>query len=148
MPRRKVTVSVMIDRPGKTAPRRVVEVGDLRIELAGVGRVQRQAPDRIVDPSARFGDRARQRLVLGEEGRQVGAQSHAGGAGQRREIEDKVGRIGIGQIQGVGEDQAPLRIGVADLNGEAGAGADDVAGAEGVAGDRVLDARHDRSFHP
>ena len=49
-----------------------------------------------------------------------------------------VGRLLVGKRQRVGEHQASLGIGIADLDGLAGAALEDVARPEGVAGDAVL----------
>ena len=47
------------------------------------------------------------------------------------------------RVSASAEDQPPFRVGIADLDGEALAALQDVAGAEGVAGHRILDRRDD-----
>src|ERR1700688_4660190 len=57
------------DRAGKRARRRVVDVGDLRIEPGIVGWPQRQSPQRIVLLFGAACDVQRQRLIIGVKGR-------------------------------------------------------------------------------
>src|SRR6266436_7429169 len=52
------------DGAGKRARRRIVDVGDLRIEPAIVGQPQRQSPQRIVLLSGAARDVQRQRLIV------------------------------------------------------------------------------------
>ena len=63
---------------------------------------------------------ARQRLdgllARAEQRRQLGAERDARGAGQRREVDQQVGSLRVGRGQRVGEHQAALGIGVADLD--------------------------------
>ena len=64
-------------------------------------------------------DLRRQRVVVGVEGRQVRPERDPRRAGQRGEVEDQVRLVLIGARERVGEDQAPLGVGVADLDREA-----------------------------
>src|SRR6202022_2002608 len=57
------------DRAGKRARRRVVDVGDFRIEPAIVRRPQRQSPQRIVLLSGAGRGMQRHRLIIGVKGR-------------------------------------------------------------------------------
>src|ERR1700710_297264 len=57
------------DRAGKAAGRRVVDIGDLGIEPAIVGRPQRHSPQWIVLLFRQAGDVERQRLIIGVKGR-------------------------------------------------------------------------------
>ena len=110
-----------------------------------VGAPERHAPDRIGGALAACSAIARgERLVVGVERRQVGAERDPRGAGQRREIEQELGRLLVGERQRVGEDQPPFRVGVADLDREPLAADDHVARPHRRAGDRVLDDRDDR----
>ena len=127
------------DRAGKAAFGGVDHVGHVRFQHVVVPVPQGQAPDGIVLGRARGKQGAGERLVIGEERRQVRAERYAGGAGQRREIEDQVGGMFAGAGQRVAQDQPAFGIGVRVLDGQALAGAQHVARAEGCGGHRVLD---------
>ena len=102
---------------------------------------QRQPPQRIVLGRGMPRDVGGERVVVGVEGRQLGAERDARGAGQRAHVDQQVGRLLVGQRQRVGQDQPAFGVGVADLDGEALARAVDVERPEGVAGNRILDRR-------
>ena len=51
----------------------------------------------------------------------------------------------VGQRQRIGQHQPSFGIGIADLDGEALAALQHVAGPEGVAGNRVLDGRDEHA---
>ena len=80
----------------------------------------------------------RQRLVVGIERRQVRPERHARRAGQRGDGDEVVGRLLVGEADGVGEHEPALGVGIADLHRHAVPARQHVAGAEGVAGDAVL----------
>ena len=71
-----------------------------------------------------------ERIVVGEEGRQIGAERDTCGAGQRGEIGNQFRLVLVGKRQRVGEDQAAFGIGIADLDRDALARRVDVARAE------------------
>ena len=60
-----------------------------------------------------------ERLVVGEERRQLRAERDARGAGERRDVDQQIGRLLVGERQRIGQDEPALGIGVADLDGEA-----------------------------
>src|SRR5260370_18156145 len=60
------------DRAGKRARRRVIDVGDLRIEPGIVGWPQRQSPQRTVLLFGTARDVERQRLIVCVKGREIG----------------------------------------------------------------------------
>ena len=85
------------------------------------------------------GDVARQSVGAGVERRQLRPQRDAGGAGERGKIKQQLRRLVIGQRQRVGEDEAAFSVGVADFNAEPLAAGENIAGAEGVGRDGILD---------
>ena len=80
---------------------------NLGIELALVGMPERHAPDRIVHGEAVAGDVGGKRVVIGVEGRQLGAERYAGRAGEGGEIDDEVRAFLVGQRQGVARISRP-----------------------------------------
>ncbi len=62
------------------------------------------------------GDIAGKRLVVGVEGRQVGPERDARGAGERAHVDEQIGALLIRQRQRISQDEAAFRIGVADLD--------------------------------
>ncbi len=89
-----------------------------------------------------IGEIGGERVVVGVDRHDVRAERDAGGAGQRGEVDEQVGRLLAGERQRVGEHQPPFGVGVADLDADALAALEDVAGAEGGAGDGILDRRN------
>ena len=130
------------DGAGERRLPHVVDVGNRAFEVCIVARPERQPPYRIADAGRRRHHLRGERVVVGEQRRQVGPKRHAGRARQRGETRTALGRFLVGQRQGVGEDQPPLGIGVADLDRRAGARSQHVAWPEGVAGDAVLGRRN------
>ncbi len=93
------------DRPGEAAFGGVVQVGDVGLDVAFVGWPEGHPPDRVGGDGRGFGQVGGQALVIGVEGRQVGSQRDAGGAGQRRHV-DHERRVLLGrERERVGEDQ-------------------------------------------
>ena len=129
------------DRAGEAAAAGIVEIGDRALEHRLVGPPQRHAPQRIGDARCGGRDLRRERLVVGVIGRQIGAERDPRRAGQRREVEEELRRLLVGERERVGENEPPFGVGVADFDGEALAAAQDVAGAHRRGGDRVLDDR-------
>ncbi len=109
----------------------------------GIRRPERHPPDRIGDAGGMAGEIGGERVVAGVDGHDVGTERDAGGAGEGGEIDDEVGRLLAGEGERIGEDEAAFGIGVADLDGQALAALEDVAGAEGGAGDGILDRRNE-----
>jgi hypothetical protein len=72
------------DRPREPALRRVVEIGDARFDHLFVRRMEGQAPDRVGDGEGGPRKRRGELLVIGVEGRDIGAHGHARGPGERR----------------------------------------------------------------
>src|SRR5205085_10529182 len=82
-------------------------------------------------------------VVVHKQGRKVRPERDSGGAGEGGEIDDQLRPSLAGAGQGVAEDEATFGVGIADLDAEALAAGKDVAGAEGVAGNGVLDRGDD-----
>ena len=122
----------------------VAEIGDVGGEHLLIMLPERHPPQRVGNLLALRQQRVGERVVIGEQGGKVGAERDPRGAGQGGEIEDQLGLL-LGRAgERVGEDQPPLRVGIADLDGEPLAALQDVAGPEGVAGDGILDRRDDQ----
>jgi len=119
----------------------IVGVGDFRLQHRVVATPQRQPPQRIVLARGRAHQLGGERVVVGEERRNLGAERDTSGAGQGREIDQQVGRFLVGERERVGQDQAAFGVGIADFDGEPLARAENVARAKAGAGDRVLDRR-------
>ncbi len=79
-------------------------------------------------------ERFREGFISGIDRRQVRTERHAGGAGQSRHVDDKVRILLVGQSQGIGEDQPPFRVGIADLDCQTLAGGQNVPWSECIAG--------------
>ena len=86
-----------------------------------------------------------ERIIVGEKGRQIGAERDACGAGQRREVGDEFGLVLVGERQRIGKDEAALGIGIADLDGDALARGINIARTKARAGDRVLHRRNEHA---
>ena len=77
-------------------------------------------------------------IVIGEKGRHIGTKRDPRRAGKRRKVSDQFGFILIGERKRVGEDQAALGVGIADLDGDTFARGVNIPRPERGAGDRVL----------
>ena len=86
-----------------------------------------------------------ERLVVGVERRQLGAERDPRRAGERAHVDQKIGPLLVGERERIGENEAALGVGVADLDGEAVARAVDVERPERAAGDRILDGRNEHA---
>src|SRR5262245_9378503 len=94
------------DRAALAARRYVVDVGGLRLEHGFVGAPQRHAPQRIVLGGGTARESGGQRLIIGIERRPIGTESDSRGAGERRHVDDELGRTLVGQRQRIAENQA------------------------------------------
>ena len=90
------------------------------------------------------GDQRRKRVVVGVEGRQVGAERDPRGAGQRGEVEHQLRRVLVRKRKRVGKDHPPFGVGVADFDRDPLAADDHVARAHRRRRDRILDDRDQR----
>ena len=90
---------------------------------------------------------AARRSSRGVEGHDLRSEGDAGGAGQRREVDEEVRLLFRGERERIGEDEAAFGVGVADLDGQALAAREHVARPEGGAGDGVFD-RRDQDAQP
>mmetsp|Transcript_5854 Transcript_5854/g.15008 ORF Transcript_5854/g.15008 Transcript_5854/m.15008 type:complete len:342 (+) Transcript_5854:382-1407(+) len=117
----------------------VVHVGYLGIEHLLVPPEEGQPPCVVVLLRGALGEPARDKVVVGEDGRHVGPQGNPPRARQRGAVNDKVWGLLASRHQRVGEDQPPLGVRVADLRREAVAGRQHVARAEGPPRDGILD---------
>ena len=77
-----------------------------------------------------------------EQRGQVWAECAAGGARQRGEIDDEVRLFFARTRQRIAQNKPPLGVGIADFDGYACARAQHVAGAEGIARNRIFHCRH------
>ncbi len=114
----------------------------MAIEITQVRAPERHAPHRVAGQFAGTDPGLRQRIVVGEERRQVRAQRDACRAGERGEIQDQI-RVLLGRIaQRIAQHQAPFCIGVVHFHRHAGAGGDHFARAECIRAHRVLHCRN------
>ena len=129
------------DRPGMRPVRYVVDVCRLAVEELAVGAPQRQAPHRVVLRRARRGQPFGELVVIAEQCRQFRPERDPRRARQGRGIDEhrRLFRARLGER--IAQDQAPLGIGVADLDRDALPCLDDVERPHRVAADRVLDER-------
>ena len=143
------TNSLQIERRSDGAAERhvgrVVDVGHLAVEHAAVAGEQRQPPHRLGDLVAGGQQLVGQGVIVAEQRRQVGAQRHPGGAGQRGAIDHHRRLLRGAFEQGVAQDQPALGVGIADLDGDALARRHHVERPEGVARHAVLDRRHQQA---
>ena len=100
-------------------------------------RRQRHRPEGLSCPLGRGHDLLA-KVRCSHDGGHVIAQGHDLGSGESRHVQDGVRLLGHGPGQGVGHDQASLRVGVGDLDRRAVEHRDDVAGALGVGSRHVL----------
>ena len=123
----------------------VVDVGHLAVEHAAIAGEQRQPPHRLGDFVAGSQKLLGQGIVVAEQRRQVGAQRHPGGAGQRGAIDHHRRFLRGAFEQGVAQDQPSFGVGVADLDGDALARRHHIERPEGIARHAVLDRRHQQA---
>ena len=138
-------------RAGEAVGRHIVDIGDLGGKLRLVGLPQRHAPDRIANREGCIRQRIRQRVVIRIEWRQVRTERDACCSGQRRHVDQERGLLVVGKRQGVGKHETALGIGIADLDRDALAAGQHVAGPERIAGDGVLDRGNEHAqtnIHP
>ncbi len=131
------------DGAGHAAGRRIGDIGKFGADILVVAHIERHPPQRVIRLQARLGQIAGKFAVVREEGRQVGAERDAGSTRQRRHVDHQVRCVFIGIGQRIGEDQPSLGIRIVDLHGQALAASVDIAGAEGVGRNRILDDRND-----
>ena len=134
-------------RAGHRPVRHVAEIGDVGAQHLVIAVPQRHPPQRIADRLAAAEHVVGERVVIGEQSGQIRPERDPGGAGQGGEIEDQLGLLLAGAGERVAEDQAAFRIGIADLDGEALAALQDIAGPEGGARYGILD-RRDQQMQP
>src|SRR6185503_2394371 len=65
---------------------------------------------------------------------------HPRGTGEGCHVDEEIGPLLVGIVQCVGKNETALSIGVADLHAQPLAAPENVAGAEGIAGDGVFDS--------
>ena len=78
---------------------------------------------------------------MGEQRRQLRPKCDAGGAGERRHVDDQLGLLLVGEREGIGKHQPSFGIGIADFHGDALARCVDVEWPECVPRDRILNRR-------
>ena len=126
------------DREAEALARGVAQVGHGRVDQRPVARMQRPRPGEIAAGVARVDDGVAPRVVVGEDAGVQVAHARAHRPGQGREVDEVRRAVAARPPQRVGEDQAPLGIGVGHLDGQAGGGRDDVRRADRAAAEHVL----------
>ena len=125
----------------------VVQVGHVGLEMLAVLVEQGQLPDALAGRLRRRQQAVGQRLAIRHEPGAERAQRHHAGAGQGGHVDHLVGLDGLdGVAQDVGQGEAALGVGVADLDGRAVHGAQHVARAERGPRGHVLGGR-DEAVH-
>ena len=133
------------DRPRVGGGGGVEGVRDPRLQQVAVGLVEGEAPQGVAGRLGVAGEGRRRLVVVGEQGREIGSQGDARRAGQGREVDEEVRLLARRLGERVAEHDAPLRVRVVHLHGQAGPRAEHVARPVGVARHRVLDRRNE---HP
>ena len=80
-------------------------------------------------------------LIIGEGCGDFRTHRNARRACQRGHVDQQLRRLFIGSGQGIGKDQAPLRIRIADLHRLSFPACQNITGAEGIAGNGIFDRR-------
>ena len=120
--------------------RGVVQLGEVRRQLAAVELGQRQTPERFVF-RRRAGQQASGQLVVeAEQGVIVVTQGSFRRAGQGRHVDNQLRLLRRGVDQAIGQHQTAFGVGVHHLNVFTVAVANDVAQLEGVAAHHVVRA--------
>ena len=124
------------------------EVGDVALEHLVIAVPQRHPPQRVLDR------RSAAASMLGGKSSRLANSAGRSGPSAIRAAPVRVAKSTISsglssaaRVERVGEDQPPLGVGIVDLDGQALARLDDVAGAVGGAGHRILD-RRDQQMQP
>ena len=103
------------------APPDILDVGDVGLDVLLVGLAERQPPQQLAGLLGRRQQLAGQRLVIAEQARLLVPQRHDHGAGQRRQIDDRLGLESLlGVVEHVRQQQAALGVRVDHLDGRAG----------------------------
>ncbi|MEN9855527.1 MAG: hypothetical protein RLZZ157_653, partial [Pseudomonadota bacterium] len=111
-------------------PAGIFYVGDVAVQIILIRPPQGQAPQGITGVLGRVAEISGKCLIIGEEGWKFGTKGDARRTCQSRKIEDKGIAVFACAGDGISEDQAALGVGVVDLNPQAIASSDDVAGAK------------------
>ena len=120
----------------------VGQVGNVAGQVAQVRAPQRHPPHRVTGELAGGQPLRGQRLVVGEQRRQVRPQCDPRRAGEGGEVQDqrRLAFAGIGQR--VAQHHPAFGVGVVDLHADPGAGGDHFARPIRLRADRVLHRRH------
>ena len=95
----------------------VLQVGDLRIELAAIAALQRQLPEALVGAFSRGNNLIDQRLIVAEDGRHLRAECSKRGASQGCDVDNRVWIVAFaGEHQRIGHHQSAFGIGVLDFD--------------------------------
>ena len=121
----------------------VLEVGKLALEPGLVGGPQGHAPEAFTAGFAGAQQGIGQGVVVGPEARHLIPQGDHAGSGEGGQVDHRIRFELAGVHQGIGQGEAPLRIGVVDFDRFAVGGGDDRAGVDGPAADHVFAGRHD-----
>ena len=129
--------------PPPPADADVAQVGDLGVEQLAVVVGQRQRPRALADA---VGGRAHllvPGVVGAHQARDLVAERDGDRAGERRDVDDRVGLLLAREAERVGEDEPAFGVGVEHLDRLAVAHPQHVAGSHRVAARHVLDERHE-----
>ena len=80
-----------VTAPASGASDGIAEIGDLALEHLVIALPQRHPPQWVGLLVARREQVVGQRIIVGEQCRQIGAERHARCAGQRGEVDDQLG---------------------------------------------------------
>ena len=107
--------------------------------------MKRQAPDRIGDLGGGTFKGSGHCPAIGEIGRKIRPDSHPRRAGQRGHRDNEIGALFRRKGKRIGQHKAALGIGIVDLDGQAIARGQNIAGAKGIAGHGVFDRRDEHA---
>lgn len=117
----------------------IAEMGIFAAEPCVIAMPEWQLPHGIADHCPRIQQQLSQLGVVGEQRRQIGAESDTRRTRQSRGIKQPVGLLFAGFGQQITQHQTSLGIGVAHLDSQPGARCQNVAGAHGMTRNAVFD---------
>ena len=126
------------DRVAEAPARRVPQIGERRVEQPPVAAVQRPGPGVVAARLACGDDLRTPGVVVREHSDVEVAERAAHRPGQGRHVDQVRRALLLREPEAVGQHEPALRVGVRDLDGQAGRRPDDVAGTERGAVDHVL----------
>src|SRR5215472_8637004 len=116
----------------------VGEVGKVALELVEVFLGERQLPAAVFGAYPGLEQLLHERIVVAQEPRMMMAERHYAGAGEGGDVDHRRGAEAPRVMQRIAQDQAPLGVGVEDLDRLARGAGGDVAGLYRLAVRHVL----------